>query len=82
MVYVDELDGPVDLVALAEHLEHEYVTYEPEQFPSLDYRPPDEPGLFKIFSSGKVTLTGTTNPSSVEERFAQLRDKIEKARRQ
>jgi len=76
MVYVDELDAPVDLGPLVSALRSEYTEYEPEQFPALEYRPPDKGGLFKIFSTGKVTLTGITNPDSVNERFEQLRESV------
>jgi transcription initiation factor TFIID TATA-box-binding protein len=82
MVFVGELDGPVDLGPLVTALGPEYTEYEPEQFPALDYRPPDEAGLFKIFSTGKVTLTGTTNPDSVDERVKRLREQVSKYTRQ
>jgi len=76
MVYVDELDEVVDLGSLVSVLGPEHVEYELEQFPSLEYRPPDEEGLFKIFSTGKVTLTGTTNPDSVDGMFKRLREQV------
>jgi len=53
--------------------------YEPEQFPALDYRPPDTGGLFKIFRTGKITLTGVTDPDVAEEAFESLFDTLDEA---
>lgn len=77
MVYVDELENPVDLGPLVSALGIEYADYEPEQFPAIEYSPPDKDGHFKIFSTGKVTLTGTTQPESVDERFEELEKRVQ-----
>lgn len=76
LVFVEELDQSVDLLALQETLGLEHTEYEPEQFPAIDYRPPDYEGLFKIFSSGKVTLTGVTDQNSVDAAFEKLKKDI------
>lgn len=76
MVFMDSYDGKVDFNRLIPVLGYEHIEYEPEQFPGMDYRPPDMPGLFKIFSSGKLSLTGVTDPEPVEENFERLKKLI------
>lgn len=77
LVYVDEYGSPVDFNKLIPVLGMENIEYEPESFPSLDYRPPYHKGLFKIFSTGKITLTGTTNPDTVDEAFEKFKTQIQ-----
>lgn len=77
LVYVDEYDSPIDLQRLIPVLGMENIEYEPESFPSLDYRPPYHEGLFKTFSTGKITLTGTTNPDTVDAAFEKFKAEIQ-----
>lgn len=53
--------------------------YEPESFPNIDYRPPDYYGLFKISSSGKLWLTGVTDPDGIDNAFERLKQKIRRS---
>jgi len=82
LVYIDRVEQEVDLSVLFEIMGSDHAAYEPEQFPALDYRPPDQEGLFKVFSNGKISLTGTTDPNSVEERFERVREYIRQANQQ
>jgi transcription initiation factor TFIID TATA-box-binding protein len=70
-------DSPLELADLVIPLGIENVEYEPEQFPGIFYRPPESPGLFLIFSSGKLVLTGVRNRETAEKSFEQLREKID-----
>ena len=79
LVYVDDYGSPVDFNRIIPVLGIENIEYEPEVFPGLDYRPPDYEGLFKVFSSGKITLTGTTDPKSVDEAFDSFKREIKEA---
>jgi transcription initiation factor TFIID TATA-box-binding protein len=74
MVFVDELRYEVDLNSIGEILGSENVVYEPEQFPALNYRPENYEGLFKIFRTGKITLTGATDPEEAKTEFEKLKE--------
>jgi len=79
LVYRDDFGTNLKLEALVLLLGVENVEYEPEQFPALDYRPPEMSGLFKIFRTGKVTLTGVTDPDEAEEAFNNLFEELQTA---
>ena len=42
-----------------------FTEYEPEQFPGLVYKLPEEHATFLLFSNGKVVCTGTKSESEV-----------------
>lgn len=79
LVYLDDFGSNLRLEKLLLVLGMENSEYEPEQFPALDYRPPNIGGLFKIFRTGKVTLTGVSDPDIAEEAFESLFDTLEEA---
>jgi transcription initiation factor TFIID TATA-box-binding protein len=78
LVYRDDFGEPVNFQEILAHIDGEY---EPESFPSLDYRPEYTEGLVKIFSTGKLTLTGTIDSDSVEETFERVKQEIEESQR-
>mgnify|MGYP000336129812 CR=1 FL=1 len=79
LVYTDDFGSNLRLEKLVLLFGMENSEYEPEQFPALDYRPPDTGGLFKIFRTGKITLTGVTDPDVAEEAFESLFDTLDEA---
>jgi TATA-box binding protein (TBP) (component of TFIID and TFIIIB) len=81
LVFVDDLNQELNLAPLIELFGDEYAEHA-EEFPALNYRPPDYEGLFKIFTSGKVTLTGTTDLAVAEEQFNKLREQLIRAQAQ
>jgi transcription initiation factor TFIID TATA-box-binding protein len=76
IVYREDFGSELRLEALIPLLRMENTEYEPEQFPALDYRPPEYNGLFKIFRTGKITLTGVTDPHEADEAFDDLNQKL------
>lgn len=80
MVYVDDYGDSINYDKLIPVLGQENIQYQPEEFTSLDYRPPEEKGLFKIFASGKISLTGTTEPEKVDRMFRELTEKIDESK--
>jgi len=72
MVFTADLDHSMDLSHLSIVLGLESVEYEPEQFPGLIYRPNKYDCVFLIFASGKVVITGSTNPDTAKIAFDQL----------
>jgi transcription initiation factor TFIID TATA-box-binding protein len=79
LVYTDDFGSNLRLEELVLLFGMENSEYEPEQFPALDYRPPDTGGLFKIFRTGKITLTGVTDPTEAEHAFESLFDTLDQA---
>lgn len=80
LVYVDEYDSggtPLDLESIVIFLGLENGEYEPEQFPGVFYRPPECPGLFLIFGTGKLVLTGVSDQDTAEKAFIQLKHKLD-----
>ena len=56
-VYIDQLDFEVDLEKLIVELNDYDASYEPEQFPGMNFK--DSYGLtYLLFGSGKITITG------------------------
>ena len=85
LVFVEEYkspDLPLSLSSLCIYLGMENVEYEPEQFPGIYYRPEDSPGLFLIFATGELVLTGIRNWDTAEQSFEQLRGKLDELYRQ
>jgi transcription initiation factor TFIID TATA-box-binding protein len=60
-VYVDDCGYELDLERLLPDLGFENTEYEPEIFPGIMYRPPNG-GLLIIFRSGKIMVTGLSDP--------------------
>lgn len=56
--------------------------YEPEQFPGVFYRPPDLPGVFLIFATGSVMLTGVSDPEVAAESFSEVISRLDEMFRQ
>jgi transcription initiation factor TFIID TATA-box-binding protein len=76
LVYVEDFGEELDLDYLATQLGEEYTSYEPEKFPCVNYYAPGRDGVFKIFRSGKITLSGIAEPDVVGEMFAELKERI------
>jgi transcription initiation factor TFIID TATA-box-binding protein len=76
VVLVGDLERDINLNQLAVWLGLEKTEYEPEQFPGVIYRPPDEPCVFLIFGSGRVVVTGATSGEMAFSGFEKLRNKL------
>lgn len=79
LVYVDDFGSNLRLEKVTVLLGMENTEYEPEQFPAVDYRPPNNDGIFKVFRTGKVTLTGVTDPDLAKKAFKSLFETLDKA---
>ena len=75
-VCTGELDGDVNLNALAVHLGLDRTEYEPEQFPALVYRPVEYECVMLVFSTGRVVVTGIAERQVGEEAFLELATEI------
>jgi transcription initiation factor TFIID TATA-box-binding protein len=73
-----DLGEDLNLNAIAIGLGLEHIEYEPEQFPGLVYRIDDPDVVALLFGSGKLVITGGTDPSdaaaAVDVITAQLAD--------
>ena len=76
LVYTTEFETEFDLSKLTIGLGMENSEYEPEQFPGLQYTPQDEQGLFLIFRTGKVILTGVNNEDVANILFSDLKYRL------
>lgn len=54
--------------------------YEPEQFPGLVYKLPDQKATFLLFSNGKVVCTGTKSEEEVNKALDKLIENLKKAK--
>jgi hypothetical protein len=50
--------------------------YEPEQHPALIYRPEDPAVVVLVFSSGKLVITGMTDPTPAHTALTELADQL------
>ncbi len=75
-VCTEDLDRTLNLNALAIGLGLEQTEYEPEQFPGLIYRPPEEDGVVLLFATGRIVITGCRNIEAAEKIFADLKDDL------
>lgn len=66
----------INLTALSVGLGMESIEYEPEQFPGLMYRPPEDEGLYLIFATGKIVSTGHSNPEVAREGLEMVKQRI------
>ena len=74
-VYLDQLDFEVDLEKLIVELNDYDASYEPEQFPGMNFK--DNYGLtYLLFSSGRITITGVKSLDNLEEHVAEFKDLI------
>lgn len=70
------LGEQVNLNTAAIGLGLDQTEYEPEQFPSLIYRPPEYECVLLLFGSGKVIVTGTPKLEQAEKAFRDLKSRL------
>jgi len=75
-VCTEDLNQTLNLNALAIGLGLEHTEYEPEQFPGLIYRPPEQDGVVLLFATGRIVITGCRSIEAAEEIFADLKDDL------
>ena len=74
-VFMDQLDFDVDLGKLIVELNEYDASYEPEQFPGMNFK--DEYGLtYLLFGSGKITITGVKSLDNLEEHVNEFKNLI------
>ncbi len=66
----------LNLNVLAMKLEN--TEYEPEQFPGLVYKLPEQKATFLLFSNGKVVCTGTKSEEEVNKALDKLIENLQK----
>ena len=73
--YIDQLDFEVDLEKLIIELDDYDASYEPEQFPGMNFK--DDHGLtYLLFGSGKITITGVKSLINFEEYVNEFKELI------
>lgn len=75
-VFVEDIEHEINLEKLIISLGMELTEYEPEQFPGLIYRPQGHDVTLLIFSSGKVTIGGTTDREVAKSAIQNLKKNI------
>lgn len=74
-VYIDQLGFEVNLDKLIIELNDYDASYEPEQFPGLNFK--DNYGItYLIFGSGKITITGVKSLNNIEEQINEFKKLI------
>ena len=74
-VYIDQLDFDVDLEKLIVELNEYDASYEPEQFPGMNFK--DSHGInYLLFGSGKITITGVKTLKNFEEHVVEFKNLI------
>jgi transcription initiation factor TFIID TATA-box-binding protein len=68
----------LNLNVLAMRLEN--TEYEPEQFPGLVYKLPDQKATFLLFSNGKIVCTGTKSEEEVNKALDKLIENLKKVK--
>lgn len=68
----------LNLNVLAMKLEN--TEYEPEQFPGLVYKLPEQKATFLLFSNGKVVCTGTKSEEEVNRALDKLIENLKKVK--
>ncbi len=68
----------LNLNVLAMKLEN--TEYEPEQFPGLVYKLPEQKATFLLFSNGKIVCTGTKSEEEVNKALDKLIENLKKVR--
>lgn len=75
MVFKDQYDFEIDLEKLIIELDQYDASYEPEQFPGLNFK--DEHGItYLIFNSGKITITGVKSLNNLDEYVQDFKELI------
>jgi transcription initiation factor TFIID TATA-box-binding protein len=77
IVTVGDLGQELNLHALTIGFGLEHVEYEPEQFPGLVYRLDEPEVVVLLFGSGKIVITGATQPADAERAIDRVHDDIE-----
>lgn len=72
-----DLESRLNLNAIAIGLGLEDVEYEPEQFPGLVYRLDDPDVVALLFGSGKLVITGGSEPSDAEEAIEIISERLD-----
>ncbi|AAC82898.1 TbpD (plasmid) [Halobacterium salinarum NRC-1] len=70
------LDQDLNLNAIAIGLGLEDVEYEPEQFPGLVYRLNDPDVVVLLFGSGKLVITGGSNPDDAHHALEIIHERL------
>ena len=70
----------LNLNVLAMKLEN--TEYEPEQFPGLVYKLPEQKATFLLFSNGKIVCTGTKSEQEVDKALDKLIENLKKAKQE
>ena len=78
MVASGSIGIDLNLNSLAMELEN--TEYEPEQFPGLVYKLPDQKATFLLFSNGKIVCTGTKSEEEVNKALDKLIENLKKVR--
>ena len=74
-VFTDQLGFEVDLEKLIVELAEYDASYEPEQFPGMQFK--DNYGItYLLFCSGKITITGVKSLDNLEEHVQEFKDLI------
>lgn len=75
IVFMDNLDFKVDLEKLIVELADYDASYEPEQFPGMNFK--DDYGItYLLFGSGKVIITGLSSFEDAEVYVSEFKDLI------
>ncbi|WP_114578345.1 TATA-box-binding protein [Saliphagus sp. LR7] len=72
-----DLGTSLNLNAIAIGLGLEDVEYEPEQFPGLVYRPDELDVVVLLFGSGKLVITGGTQPRDAEDAISVIHARLD-----
>jgi transcription initiation factor TFIID TATA-box-binding protein len=70
------LEQPLNLNAIAIGLGLEQIEYEPEQFPGLVYRLDDPDVVVLLFGSGKLVITGGSEPEDAQQALTHVQDRL------
>lgn len=74
-VFMDQLNFEVDLDKLIVELNDYDASYEPEQFPGMNFK--DNHGItYLLFGSGKLTITGVKSLDKFEEHVNEFKELI------
>lgn len=74
-VFMDQLDFEVDLDKLIVELNDYDASYEPEQFPGMNFK--DNHGItYLLFGSGKITITGVKSLDNFEDYVNEFKELI------
>ncbi len=79
VVATHDLLRPIELSLLNQKLPALDISYEPEQFPGLILRLPNERTVVLIFSSGKVVITGTRSIAQLEQVLSKIHQLLDEA---